>query len=120
MEAELERVKGIEPSYAAWEAAVLPLNYTRVVNLRARIVLDLPRFAALLNSPDIVITLKVNGESRPFPAPLSVAALLATLELAGKRVAVEKNGEIVPKSQHAQVMAADGDCFEIVVAVGGG
>ncbi len=29
MEAELERVKGIEPSYAAWEAAVLPLNYTR-------------------------------------------------------------------------------------------
>ena len=37
----MERVMGIEPTYAAWEAAVLPLNYTREVNLRARIVLDL-------------------------------------------------------------------------------
>ena len=37
---KLERVKGIEPSYAAWEAAVLPLNYTRVVSLPARMLLD--------------------------------------------------------------------------------
>ena len=36
----LERVMGIEPTYAAWEAAVLPLNYTRVVSLRPRILLD--------------------------------------------------------------------------------
>jgi len=70
--------------------------------------------------PDIVITLRINGEPRPFPATLSIADLLATLELTGKRVAVEKNGEIVPKSQHAQVMADDGDSLEIVVAVGGG
>ena len=67
-----------------------------------------------------MITLKVNGEPRPFPAPLSIADLLATLALTGKRLAVEKNGEIVPKSQHAQVMADDGDSLEIVVAVGGG
>ena len=67
-----------------------------------------------------MITLRVNGEPHPFPTPLSIADLLATLELTGKRVAVEKNGEIVPKSQHAQVMASDGDNLEIVVAVGGG
>ncbi len=36
----MERVKGIEPSYAAWEAAVLPLNYTRDVNSRAGMLLD--------------------------------------------------------------------------------
>jgi sulfur carrier protein len=40
--------------------------------------------------------------------------------LAGKRVAVERNGEIVPKSQHASVAVAAGDRIEIVVAVGGG
>ena len=67
-----------------------------------------------------MITLRVNGEPRPFPAPLSIADLLVSLELTGKRVAVERNGEIVPKSLHAQVMAGDGDNLEIVVAVGGG
>ena len=36
----MERVKGIEPSYAAWEAAVLPLNYTRDVNSRPRMLLE--------------------------------------------------------------------------------
>ena len=42
------------------------------------------------------------------------------MELAGKRVAVEKNGEIVPKGRHAQTRLAAGDALEIVVAVGGG
>ncbi|MFP3616279.1 sulfur carrier protein ThiS, partial [Paraburkholderia sp. SIMBA_050] len=46
--------------------------------------------------------------------------LLETLGYAGKRVAVERNGEIVPKSQHAQTALSDGDQIEIVVAVGGG
>ena len=35
---QLERVKGIEPSYAAWEAAVLPLNYTRAATVKDRII----------------------------------------------------------------------------------
>jgi len=48
------------------------------------------------------------------------AALLARLELSGKKIAVERNGEIVPKSAHAQTLVADGDQLEIVVAVGGG
>jgi sulfur carrier protein len=51
---------------------------------------------------------------------LTVAALLESEGLLGKRVAVEKNGEIVPKSQHAVTPVEAGDGFEIVVAVGGG
>ena len=67
-----------------------------------------------------MLTLKINGESRQFPAPLTVAGLIEQLGYAGKRIAVEKNGEIVPKSQHANTPLATGDQLEIVVAVGGG
>lgn len=67
-----------------------------------------------------MLTLKINGESRQFPAPLTVAGLIEQLGYAGKRVAVERNGEIVPKSQHAETALATGDRLEIVVAVGGG
>lgn len=66
------------------------------------------------------MNLTINGESRIFPAPLTVAALLDQLALAGKRIAVERNGEIVPKSRHADTALEDGDRLEIVVAVGGG
>ena len=67
-----------------------------------------------------MITLSINGQQRQFSAPLSVADLLLELDLAGKRVAVELNGEIVPRSQHAMVSLSDADQMEIVVAVGGG
>ena len=62
----------------------------------------------------------INGEAQQLAAPLSVAALLEARGLAGKRVAVERNGEIVAKSRHADTLLADGDQIEIVVAVGGG
>jgi sulfur carrier protein len=62
----------------------------------------------------------VNGAARRLEAPLTVAALLEREGLAGKRVAVERNGEIVPKSRHASVALENGDRLEIVVAVGGG
>ncbi|MCA3177721.1 MAG: sulfur carrier protein ThiS [Burkholderiaceae bacterium] len=62
----------------------------------------------------------VNGTPQPLPDGATVAQLLERMALAGKRVAVERNGEIVPKSQHPQVPLADGDRLEIVVAVGGG
>jgi sulfur carrier protein len=67
--------------------------------------------------------LTINGESREFndfPAPPTVASLLDALGLTGKRIAVEHNGEIVPKSRHGETPLGDGDKFEIVVAVGGG
>jgi sulfur carrier protein len=67
-----------------------------------------------------MIALTVNGESRRFEAPLNCRQLLEHLELGGKRVAVERNGEIVPRSRHADQLLADGDKLEIVVAVGGG
>jgi sulfur carrier protein len=68
--------------------------------------------------PGMEITL--NGAPLVLAAPLSVAALLERQGLAGKRVAVERNGEIVPRSQHADTELAAGDRLEIVVAVGGG
>ena len=66
------------------------------------------------------MNLKINGELRPFTAPLTVAGLIETLGYTGKRIALERNGEIVPRSRHSEVLLADGDCIEIVVAVGGG
>ncbi len=62
----------------------------------------------------------INGESRQFPTPLTVAALVAALGHTGKRIAVERNGEIVPRGRHSEVTLADDDRIEIVVAVGGG
>ncbi len=68
----------------------------------------------------LMLELKINGESRQFPECLSVAGLIDALGYTGKRIAVERNGEIVPKSQHATTQLATGDQLEIVVAVGGG
>ena len=67
-----------------------------------------------------MIELYVNGEQRRFQPSIDIAGLLAELSLTGKRVAVECNGEIVPRSRYAQTALADGDRLEIVVAVGGG
>lgn len=67
-----------------------------------------------------MIELSVNGQPRQVPPGASVSQLLDTLSLAGKRVAVERNGEIVPRSLHADTALAAGDRLEIVVAVGGG
>lgn len=67
-----------------------------------------------------MIQVTVNGTAHRLERPLELAALLARLELAGKKIAVERNGEIVPKSAHASTLVADGDRLEIVVAVGGG
>jgi len=64
--------------------------------------------------------LTVNGETRSIAPGASVARLLDQLELAGKRVAVERNGEIVPGSLHEQCTLEPGDRIEIVRAIGGG
>ena len=67
-----------------------------------------------------MIQIIVNGAARRLEAQLDVASLLEHLDMAGKKVAVERNGEIVPKSAHAATLVRDGDRLEIVVAVGGG
>ena len=67
-----------------------------------------------------MITVNINGTARQLPDSTSVAALIEELGLAGKRVALERNGEIVPRSSFAAQQLADGDRLEVVVAVGGG
>lgn len=66
------------------------------------------------------MNITVNGEERAFEAPISVAGLLTFLELEAKKIAVERNLEIVPKSLYADTPLADGDRIEIVQFVGGG
>jgi sulfur carrier protein len=62
----------------------------------------------------------VNGSHETCADTLTVADLLAARGLAGKRLAVERNGEIVPRSQHGETQLRAGDRLEIVIAVGGG
>jgi sulfur carrier protein len=62
----------------------------------------------------------VNGSTRAYDPPLAVSDLLQRMALAGKKVAVERNGEIVPRGAHGSTLLAEGDRLEIVVAVGGG
>lgn len=65
--------------------------------------------------------LLVNGAVRRLtPPPANVAELVRALALEGKRIAVERNGEIVPKGLYATTTVAPGDRVEIVAAVGGG
>jgi sulfur carrier protein len=66
------------------------------------------------------IRIVLNGAPREFPAPLTFIQLLDELSLAGRRLAVERNGEIVPRSTFADTPVADGDRIEVVMAVGGG
>lgn len=63
---------------------------------------------------------QLNGEPRPVPPGTTIASLLEAEGLARRRVAVEVNGEIVPRGQHAVHLLADGDRVEIVHALGGG
>ena len=67
-----------------------------------------------------MIQLSVNGQATSLEPGANIERLLEALELSGKRVAVEKNGEIVPRSQYMSTRLAEGDALEIIVAVGGG
>jgi sulfur carrier protein len=67
-----------------------------------------------------VIHVTVNGKPHPFEQPLDIISILEKLAMKGKKVAVERNGEIVPRSLHSRTLLQDGDALEIVVAVGGG
>jgi sulfur carrier protein len=67
-----------------------------------------------------MIQVTVNGAAHRLEAPLNLQALLERLDMAGKKIAVERNGEIVPRGLHTQTLVENGDRLEIVVAVGGG
>lgn len=106
----VERAMGIEPTSEAWEASVLPLNY-------ARIGWIIPSRPALVKRK---MRLTVNGQSQQLADEANLVDLISALQLGGRRLAIELNGEIVPRSQHAQTTLSDGDQIEIVQAVGGG
>ena len=62
----------------------------------------------------------VNEEAREFADGMTIEALLAVLGFSGRRLAVEVNEDVVPRSRHAQHVLKDGDHVEIVHAIGGG
>src|SRR5262245_3597436 len=64
--------------------------------------------------------LSINGEPRSFPAPLSVAELLRSLNHDPRKVAVEVNRSVIRRTDHERHALADGDNVEIVTLVGGG
>ncbi len=64
--------------------------------------------------------LTINGEARDFPAPLNIDSLLTNLGLDPRRIAFERNLEIVPRSEYPRVTLNDGDRVEIVHFIGGG
>jgi len=66
------------------------------------------------------MNIQLNGQPRDIPVGTTVTQLVELLGYTGKRIAVERNGEIVPKSQHEITSLNQDDKLEIVVAVGGG
>ena len=68
----------------------------------------------------MAISVTLNGAPREFAMALTFTQLIDELALAGRRIAVERNGEIVPRSSFPEARLADGDRIEVVVAVGGG
>ena len=63
---------------------------------------------------------QVNGEGRDVPAGTTVARLVELLDLAEGPVAVEQNGEVVPRARHGETEVREGDVLEVVHFVGGG
>jgi thiamine biosynthesis protein ThiS len=70
------------------------------------------------DNPTLVIS--VNGEERRLPGGISISEMLGSLGLDHRKVAVERNLEVVPRSSLGDVAVVDGDTFEIVHFVGGG
>lgn len=69
------------------------------------------------NSPMEIV---LNGKAHRVSDGARIDQLIATLGFTGKRIAVERNGQIVPRSRHGETAVQAGDRIEIVVAVGGG
>ena len=108
---------GIEPTPLAWEAKVLPLNYTRQVKV-VGILINL--FSKVKQAKPTMIEIFLNGKTQSIEDNCNVATLIQTLDLKNKRLAVEVNLEIVPRSQFEHHILTTGDKVEIVQAIGGG
>lgn len=73
-----------------------------------------------MSDTSAAISISLNGETRQLPDPISVAALLAAIGLDRRKVAVERNEAIVPRSAYEVTALANGDKLEIVHFIGGG
>ncbi len=62
----------------------------------------------------------LNGQEKSFEAPVTIAALVQEMGLSERRIAVEVNREIVPRSRHSEYRLKDNDRVEVVFAIGGG
>lgn len=62
----------------------------------------------------------INGQQQSFDSPMNIQQLIEHLSLQNKRIAIERNGEIVPRSRFPEQILNEGDQLEIIVAVGGG
>ena len=80
----------------------------------------LPRDVGVWTGDNGQMDIQLNGEARTLDAAATIADLLGIEGLAERRVAVEVNGAIVPRSQHATHVLGDGDKIEVVHALGGG
>jgi len=68
----------------------------------------------------MVSEIYINGDRRPVPEGQTLADLVKELDLEGRRVAVEVNEEIVPRSRYGDFVLSSGDRVEVVAAIGGG
>jgi thiamine biosynthesis protein ThiS len=90
------------------------------LTVRSEIEFDLLNWPWFFNLRIMSVSVTINGESRVLPAALTVEGLLKELGIEGRKVAVERNLEIVPKSAFNATQVADGDRLEIVHFIGGG
>lgn len=90
------------------------MSHTGLLSQKPEILLELIARTQLIH-------LTINGNSRTFEeTQFTVAQLVSLMGLEGKRIAIERNGEIVPRTSFAATPLSSGDKLEIVGAVGGG
>ncbi len=127
---------GIEPTPAAWEAAVLPLNYTRsgafqgaknaprptglTSALRESHIASSGKLRRFPTLDPAAMQIIVNGTPFDAPQPCTVTDLLRVMALEGQRCAVELNGDIVSRTDWPARAVGAGDRVEVVRAIGGG
>jgi sulfur carrier protein len=116
---------GLRGRWRPWTRRGDPLNLIRVMPAKGESRIrpkGLDSFPPTPAGPmrELAMRLIINGETRTFAGLSDIAALVAALELDPRKVAVERNLEIVPRSTYAQAALSDGDRIEIVHFVGGG
>lgn len=96
------------------------MHWPEGTGARGFLVAGLPHAHTCRMNDASAATITVNGEARPLGGPMTVADLLSAIGLDGRKVAVERNEAIVPRSAYAATLVEPGDSLEIVHFIGGG